>query len=94
MPVVKRVGIISVAKVMAIISALIGLIIGIIFALVVGVFGSISGMPMWIHGLGVAAIIVFPLMLAIGGFIHGAVIAFIYNLAARLIGGIDLEFQQ
>lgn len=94
MPVIKRVGIISVAKITALIVGVIGLIMGIIFALIAGAFGAITGMPAWIHGLGIAAIIIFPILYAIGGFIYGAVIAGIYNITAGVVGGIDLEFQQ
>lgn len=94
MPVIKRVGIISVAKITALIVGFIGLIMGIIFALIAGVLGSLAGMPAWIRGLGFALVVIFPILYAIGGFIYGAIIAGIYNVTAGMVGGIDLEFQQ
>ena len=92
MPVLRRLGILSLAKVTAIIMAVIGLIVGVFFALFAGV-GALSGMPMWFGGLGIAALILFPLLYAIIGFIYGAIVAAVYNVAASLVGGVELEFE-
>ena len=94
MPVVKRVGILSLARIMAFFPAVVGLIVGIIVALIAIVIGSLAGLPLWIRGIGILAVIVFPIIGAIIGFIHGAIVAFLYNIAADFVGGIELEFQQ
>lgn len=90
----KRVGILSVAKVIAIIAAVIGLIIGIFFALMANVIGTVAGVPSWISGIGIATIVIFPFLAAVGGFIHGAIVAILYNFAAEAMGGVDLELIQ
>jgi hypothetical protein len=100
MPVLKRVGIVSVAKITAVIGIVIGLIMGIIIGLISTLFGSIFDMmgPEMMGGagfgaLGLLAIVILPIVYGIGGFIYGAVVAAIYNIIARIIGGIVLEFE-
>ena len=48
-------------------------------------FGAVSG---------VAVLIFMPVFGAIMGFITGAIHAFLYNIFAGWVGGINLEFQQ
>lgn len=91
MTVIKRIGILSLAKLMAIISAFFGLIIGIIIAFVAGVIGTFGGMPLWFRGIGLGAIVLFPLAYGAIGFVYGAIIAALYNAAARIVGGLELE---
>ena len=43
--------------------------------------------------LGESAIIIFPIIAFIGGFIEGLIIAVIYNYLAPRIGGIKLSFE-
>jgi hypothetical protein len=46
-----------------------------------------------IQQLGFFGLIMFLIGGVIAGFIVGAVIAFVYNLAAKLVGGVKLELQ-
>lgn len=89
MTIVKKIDIMSMAKVEAIICAIFGLILGIIIALFGGIVGSLSGSSM--GGWGVGAIIIVPILYGIIGFISGAIGAVIYNLAAGWVGGIEIE---
>lgn len=99
--IIRRVGVLSVAKISAIIAAVAGLLIGIVISI-----ASLAGAPMsapdsmagsndagmaWLSGMGALAIIALPIMYAIVGFIGGAIQAFIYNIAAKFVGGISLE---
>lgn len=43
--------------------------------------------------LGESAIIIFPIIAFIGGFVEGLIIAVIYNYLAPRIGGIKLSFE-
>jgi hypothetical protein len=89
----RRVGVMSVAKICAIISLIVGLIEGIIFASLGGLLGGLlTGTPAEMLGaFGLTAIITFPISGAISGFIGGAIGAALYNLIAGKIGGIEMD---
>jgi hypothetical protein len=99
--VVKRLGVLSLGKVMGVLYALFGLLFGVFFAFfsllgaAVGAANSGSSTDVLI-GLffGVGSIIFLPLFYGILGFIFGLLTALIYNAVARLIGGIELEVEQ
>lgn len=93
----KKIGVLSAAKIYGLCCTLMGLLLGLIFALFGSVFSSImqaSGAEvsgMLVGGLG--AIIIMPIMYGIFGFVGGAIGAFIYNLIAGWIGGIEIELE-
>jgi len=93
MPVVKSVNIMSVAK----IGALFGIVMGLVWGIFLGTMAA-SRIGRIAPGLGavsgVAVIIIMPVMGVIAGFIAGAIHAFLYNVFAGWVGGINLEFQQ
>ena len=92
--IIKRIDVLSAAKIAGIIAAAIGLLAGILMFLVGGLIGSLAGTG---NGGGFAmvggfmAAILLPSMYAIFGFIGCAIQAFIYNLAAGGLGGIRIE---
>ena len=94
--VIKRVGPVSCAKVSGLLYALIGLILGGIFSLIALVGGAIAGatgsggMGMI---MGVGAIVIFPILYACIGFVGTLIAAALYNLAAGMVGGIEMEVQ-
>ncbi len=92
--VLRRIGVVSLAKVYAVIMAIIGLVYGIFFAVLATVLGSAIGFAGIGAGIGVLAIVAFPIMFAILGFIFGAISAFLYNVIAGRVGGVMLEFEQ
>lgn len=87
---VKRIEPLSVAKILGILYAAIGLILGLFITLAsllgasgeAGVFGVVFG---------VAAIVLLPVFYGAMGFIVGGIIAWLYNLVAKRIGGIRIE---
>lgn len=89
MAVLKRIGVLSMGKVYGLIGVIVGLIFGIISTLfgiaVLGVRGV---------GFGGLSIILFPIMFGIVMFIMGVISAFLYNLIAGRVGGVELEFDQ
>jgi hypothetical protein len=93
MVVLRAVGVMSVAKVSAVLMAIAGLIEGIVFAGLGTMIGSLAeGTPMAALGaFGFMAIIMFPIGGAISGFVGGAISAILYNLVASRIGGIELD---
>ncbi|MFC3549959.1 hypothetical protein ACFOLC_02915 [Lysobacter cavernae] len=97
--VIRRIGVLSAAKIGGILAGVVGLIAGILLCLASLAGGSADmahaaqadpGMT-WITGLGAMAIVVLPIAYAVFGFIGGAIHAFIYNLAAKFVGGLVIE---
>ena len=97
--VLKRVGVLSCGKFMGLLYAGIGLIAGGIFALA-SLVGEVAGLTADARGgaifalfFGVGAVIFLPVFYGVMGFISGVVSAFLYNLVAGWIGGIECEFE-
>ncbi len=59
------------------------------FMLLAAIFG-----PKGNGGISVIMAIVFPLLYVVIGFIGGIIGAFIYNLVAGWIGGIEMDFEE
>ena len=92
MMLLKKVGVMSVAKVSAVIMAIIGFIEGILFAAFGTMMGSLAGATaIALSGFGLFAIVIFPIMGDISGFIGGAIGAALYNFVADKMGGIEME---
>ena len=96
----NRLGVFSCAKVSGVLYAAFGLLAGMIFsffALIGTAFGlAAEGGAEALVGLffGVGAVIILPILYGILGFIGGVVCALLYNLAASVIGGVELELTQ
>jgi hypothetical protein len=100
--VIKRFGVFSAAKIYAVVMAGIGLVIGIPLGLLMIIFGaammSVSGRGSAAGGgvgigIGLFYMIGLPIMYGVLGFIIGAIGAAIYNLAAGMLGGVELELE-
>src|ERR1051325_6045688 len=93
--VLKRVGVLSVAKMYALIAAVFGLIIGVFYGMFMAVFAALmssaNGGSVAAGGIGIIAIFIFPILYGIMGFVAGAIGAVIYNFAAGFMGGIEME---
>jgi hypothetical protein len=94
---IRSVGPLSVGKIFGAIYASLGLVIGLVFAFVslVGAAiaanqqGAAAGLPP--VALGIAAIFFAPLFYGLMGFIGGVITAALYNVAARFMGGIEID---
>jgi hypothetical protein len=92
--VIKHLGVLSVAKIGAIFGLIWGLIYGIIIAIAGGTFLSALGLgALGLAGLGAAIIVIMLILGGILGFIIAAIYAFIYNLSAGGIGGIEVDLE-
>jgi hypothetical protein len=90
MTVIKSVDILSWAKIHALFGIVFGLFYGIMFA-VMGAAINMSKVMPGSDAFGVLSIIIFPIIGVIMGFICGAIMAFLYNIFAGAIGGIQVE---
>ena len=99
--VIRRFGVLSVAKIWGTLYALFGLIAGVILALIslAGGFASMAtqenGGPGAFMGIffGVGAVIFAPLFYGALGFIVGLIGSALYNWLAGMVGGIEVELQ-
>jgi Transmembrane domain of unknown function (DUF3566) len=98
MATVKRVGPGSAFKVGLITYAILGLVLGVFMAIVstlVGGLGTtasnVPGAKLFGFGMGIGSIIVFPICYGLIGGIFAAIGAFIYNLAAGWVGGLEVD---
>ena len=104
--IIKRVGVLSVAKIMGALYAMLGLIIGLCFGLFVmlglgaamignqshdaAVGAGVAGMGM---GMGLAMIVLFPIFYGVIGLIGGLITGALYNLTAGFMGGIEIDVE-
>ena len=83
---------ISLAKVYAVLYGIMGLLIGLPVGCIATFVGSQVSDAGPLAGVGFAAIIIYPVMFAIIGFIGGIISAFLYNIVAGWVGGVEVEF--
>jgi hypothetical protein len=93
--VIKRISPMSAAKLQGIIGVVMGLLLGGLFSLIAIVAGSLAaGDDGGAFGgmlFGAGAVIILPIFYGCVSFIAGAVGAFVYNLAAGWVGGLEIE---
>jgi hypothetical protein len=95
--IVTRVSPWSVAKIAALLYGIIGLFVGAIMSAMALLFGTALAAQRndaWIGTIfGVSAIVVMPILYGIGGGIMAAISALIYNVAARMVGGVRIDVE-
>ena len=100
---IRRFGVISVAKMYALLMFIFGLIFGVIYGLILIVFGAaISAMGpnsdaaaggIGTVAMGIGMMIGLPIFYGVLGFVMGAIGALIYNAVAGIIGGVKFELE-
>ena len=101
---VRRVGVLSLAKMQGLLMFVMGLIIGVIYGLFFMLFGAAMsslaprGESQAMGGvssivIGLILMIAVPIFYGIIGFVGGAIGGFIYNIAAGIVGGIKLDLE-
>jgi len=99
---IKRMGVFSCAKIYSITLAAMGLIVGVIYGLIFMVVGGAmmagGGRDAGTAGasslvIGLVMMIAIPVMYGIIGFIGGIIGALVYNVAAGIVGGLELELE-
>ncbi len=99
---IKKLGILSVAKMYAAIFLVVSLLISIPYGLIIMVFGAAMMGTGQRAGLaagggsiiaGLAVMIILPIVYSAMGFVGGAIGALLYNLFAGFVGGIEIEVE-
>ena len=100
---IKKLGVLSVAKMYAAIMLVISLLISIPYGLIIivysliggGVVGGNAGFAVGGGGivLGIVVMIGLPIMYSALGFVGGAIGAALYNLFSNFVGGIEIEVE-
>jgi hypothetical protein len=97
--VIKRVGVMSCARISGILYGLLGLIAGAIFSMIalivgfLGVQGQNSYGPFFGVVFGVGAVLTLPLLYGGMGFATGALSAALYNWVSSFVGGLQMEVE-
>ena len=91
---IRKIGIISLAKIMAVIYGLFGVLMG-LFVVISKILGiEATGEGAQLQAAGYAAIIIFPLLYALIGAVSGLVSGYFFNLAVNWVGPLELKIVQ
>jgi hypothetical protein len=94
--VIKRIGPVSCAKITGTLYAILGIVVGAIFSLasLAGAFApDTSGGAGLGAIIGIGAVVVFPVLYGGIGFVATLIGAWLYNVTAGLVGGIEMDLQ-
>lgn len=89
---IKRVGIFSLGKTFMFVHLVFGIVFAILFSFFVTILTfeikllEILGLTFWIM-----TFTIFPIIFAIFGFVLGIIIALVYNLSSKIIGGLKIQ---
>jgi hypothetical protein len=94
---IKRINVLSTAKVYGLSMAMIGLVIGVFLGFLMFFVGDFLGSeknyaPLVAPSLGVLGFLLMPILYGLLGFIFSGLTALIYNIIASWVGGIKIEF--
>lgn len=92
--ILKKVGVLSLAKIYGSLMAIMGLIIGLFFSLLNLLIPAPELNLMPYSLLGLWSIIFFPILYGLMGFVAGSVTAWIFNFIVKYTGGLELEFDK
>ena len=99
---IRRMGVLSCAKIYSITLAAMGLILGVIYGLIFMVVGGAmmagGGRDSGMAGgssivIGLVMMIAIPVFYGVIGFVGGIIGALVYNVAAGVVGGLELELE-
>jgi hypothetical protein len=94
--IITRIGPLSFAKLSGLLYAIFGLVFGGIFSVIAmaGGFASDTAGAAGIGALiGVGAVVVFPIFYGLMGFVTTLVGAWLYNVVAGVVGGVEVDIQ-
>jgi hypothetical protein len=90
---IKRIAPQSLGRIVGVTYAILGLIGGLFFSLISIATQSQAGSPPMPIFFGVGAVVFLPILYGLVGFIGGLFVAWLYNIVAERIGGIEIDIQ-
>ncbi len=100
---IRRLGVLSVAKIYATVLLVVSLLISIPYGLIIIIYSLVGGSAVGGNAgfavggggivIGLLIMIGLPVMYSILGFVGGAIGALLYNLFAGIVGGIEIEVE-
>ena len=97
--VLKRVGVLSAAKIVGVSYAALGVLIGLCFSVIFSLLpmaapGGQTELPSCLAPMfGIGAVLFMPIVYGLMGFVGGALGAVAYNVFARVVGGLELQLE-
>jgi hypothetical protein len=91
--VVNRVGPVSCAKIVGLLYVILGLVVGGIVSLIAATLGFAPGREPGNPIFGMAAVVVFPVLYGVVGFVTTLIGAWLYNGLAGLVGGVEIDLR-
>lgn len=94
--VLKRIGPVSCAKIVGTLYAILGIVIGVVVSLAVlagGIASNVSRNAALGTIIGAGAVVFFPILYGVIGFVASLIGAWLYNVIAGLVGGIEMDLQ-
>jgi hypothetical protein len=94
--VIRRIGPLSFAKLSGMLYAILGLVFGGLFSLIAlaGGFASNTAGSAGLGAIvGVGAVVIFPICYGLIGFVATLIAAWLYNVAAGIVGGVEVDIQ-
>ena len=91
---IKRINVLSLGKLLAVINAVLGVIQGLLVTLGAGMGVDMSQGQVPANSLiQKFAFIYFPVLYAVGGFLGGVLTAYIFNQAVKLFGPLEVDIE-
>jgi len=91
MAVIKKIGILSFAKIYSLLLSLVGLFEGTLLTITQATNPEALAQSQILSQIGYAGIIVFPIVYALLGFFLGIILAWFYNLFSGWVGGVEFD---
>ena len=90
----RKISVVSLAKLQAVLMAFIGLIAGMAYSFGGAIYEAFTGSLNSGTALAFLALIGMPILFAVFGFITGTIEAYLYNVASKWFGGIEIDIEQ
>ena len=90
---VTRIGVFAQGKLMGALYFLLGIVIAICFFGLTQMMPNLASSRTMGMNMGIGFLLIAPFIYGVIGFIAGVIVAWLYNLAASIVGGMQLELQ-